>query len=132
MTQELIQLLQSDDSNNIKLGCILARGQGYNDVDIIDSMYVLQFKDWFFNGIGITVRENKLEIRLTDYKISLIQTEHITYNKRKDFTHIIFAIYNYITADTHPDDMKIRVRQKNYNKTKAEYAKAFIDLIIRF
>ena len=67
MQTELIQLLQHEDYNNVKLGIYVAIANGYNAVDIVDNMRWDRSKSGSFNILSY----NKLQFRIWKEEVKL-------------------------------------------------------------
>lgn len=116
MQTELVQLLQHEDVNNVKLGCILARAAGYSDVEIVDNLFI---PDNDYSGV--------IFIKEWQYLFTILK--RIIYCKRYDKTVYEFQIYDF-NSDINGNDKFDSVLPKHFNKTKAEHARHFIDMII--
>ena len=116
MQTELIQLLQHEDYNNVKLGIYIAIANGYNAIDIVDNMcWNYPYCD---DNTYAIIKHNDLLFRKMIYN----KTSFWFFNMK------IFGIrlWNYDGHLDNEDDVLIWKRNKTYTK----YAQHFIDLIL--
>lgn len=114
MQTELIQLLQHKDYNNVKLGCYLAIANGYNDVDIVDNMNVLEDE---YDDIQIVK-----SIWFIAYRFDIISfLDNCT-------VRYCFKLWNIYDHTKYDKEITISIEQ--YNKTYTQYAEMFVKLIM--
>lgn len=115
MKQELIQLLQHDDYNHVKLGIYIAIANGYNAVNIVDNMNVLEDE---YDDVQIVK-----SIWFIAYRFDIISFPD---DRTVKYCFKIWNIYEHTKYDK-----EITILIDEYNKTYAQYAQHFIDLILQ-